>query len=370
MSTCDHFKTITIMGVGLIGGSLGLALKRKKFKGKIIGIDEPHVLENALKRKAIDEGISIINLKEGLKHADLVFLCTPITDIMNLLKTIGKYVKSGALITDVGSIKRQIVETANFHLPSNCSFVGGHPMAGSEYRGVHAADPFLFENTSYVLTPSRPVDESKRQALGELLECIGAKVLLLQPKLHDEIAGAVSHLPQMAAVALMNLVAKKQNESPHFLKMAAGGFRDMTRIASSPFGIWEDICDTNADMITDFMDAYINELENLKTIITDTHKLESYFHDAAKNRLSIPTDTKGFLNPQYEISVSVEDKPGIIAEIAVTLANEQINIKDIEVLKIREDEGGTIRLAFATEAEQTQAIELLQKHGFECRKRG
>ncbi|MDZ7722342.1 MAG: prephenate dehydrogenase [candidate division KSB1 bacterium] len=370
MSTCDHFKTISIIGVGLIGGSLGLALRRKKFRGRVIGIDDPYVLENALKRGAIDEGISRINIKDGLEHSDLVFLCTPITDIMQLLKEIGDYVKSGTLITDVGSIKRQIVETANLHLPSSCSFIGGHPMAGSEFRGVHAADPFLFENTSYVLTPSRPVDVSKRQALGELLECIGAKVLLLQPKLHDEIAGAVSHLPQMAAIALMNLVAKKQTESPHFLKMAAGGFRDMTRIASSPFGIWEDICDTNADMITGFIDAYVKELEELKGIINNKGKLESYFHDAAKNRLSIPTDTKGFLNPQYEISVSVEDRPGIIADIAGTLAKESINIKDIEVLKIREDEGGTIRLAFAGESEQTSAIELLQKHGFECRKRG
>ena len=370
MSSCDHFKTISIVGVGLIGGSMGLALRRKKFNGRIVGIDDPYVLENALKRGAVDEGISRVNLNQGIKDADLVFLCAPIAEIMELLKSIGNFVKSGALITDVGSIKRQIVETANFHLPSSCSFIGGHPMAGSEFRGVQAADPFLFENTSYVLTPSRPVDVSKRQALGELLECIGAKVLLLQPKLHDEIAGAVSHLPQMAAVALMNLVAKKQNESPHFMKMAAGGFRDMTRIASSPFGIWEDICETNADMITSFIDAYVEELNNVKAFIKDKTKLESYFHEAAKNRLSIPTDTKGFLNPQYEISVSVEDRPGIIAEIAVTLADQNINIKDIEVLKIREDEGGTIRLAFATEKEQIEAIALLQKHGFECRKRG
>lgn len=370
MSACDHFKTVSIVGVGLIGGSLGLALRRKAFKGRIIGIDAPHVLENALKRGAIDEAVSRNTIEEGIKQADLVVLCTPITDIMQLLKSIGDSVKSGALITDVGSIKRKIVETANLHLPFSCSFIGGHPMAGSEFRGIQAADPFLFENTSYVLTPSRPVDESKRQALGELLECIGAKVLLLQPKLHDEIAGAVSHLPQMAAVALMNLVAKKQTESPHFMKMAAGGFRDMTRIASSPFGIWQDICATNADMITEFLDEYIAELQHVKSIVTKENDMQSYFHDAAKNRLSIPTDTKGFLNPQYEISVSVEDRPGVIADIAVTLAKERINIKDIEVLKIREDEGGTIRLAFATEQEQSNAIDLLKKHGLECRKRG
>ncbi len=366
----SDFKNICVIGVGLIGGSLGLALKRKKFKGTIVGIDEPHVIENAFSRGAIDKGFPPEQLAEGMADADLVFLCTPINEIIRLLESIGSYAKSGALLTDVGSIKRQIVETANIHLPSHCYFIGGHPMAGSEYRGVQAADAFLFENTTYVLTPNRPINEAQRRAFGELLERIGAKVLLLQPKLHDEIAAAVSHLPQMAAVALMNLVAGKQSESPHFLKMAAGGFRDMTRIASSPFGIWQDICETNSDMIGSFIDAYIDELKTIKTLLKDIPKMDNYFHEAAKNRLSIPTDTKGFLKPQFEISVAVEDKPGVIAKIANTLAEKNINIKDIEVLKIREDEGGTIRLAFASQDEQVNAITFLQQSGFECRKRG
>lgn len=366
----SDFENICIIGVGLIGGSLGLALKRKRFQAHVVGVDEPHVIENALSRGAIDKGFPPEQLAEAMADADLIFICTPINDIIRLLKSIGSHTKSGALVTDVGSIKRHIVETANIHLPTRCNFIGGHPMAGSEYRGVQAADPFLFENTTYVLTPSRPIDEAKRRSFGELLEQIGAKVLLLQPKLHDEIAAAVSHLPQMAAVALMNLVAGKQSESPHFLKMAAGGFRDMTRIASSPFGIWEDICETNSDMISAFIDAYIDELQNIKSLLKNISKMDNYFHKAAKNRLSIPTDTKGFLKPQYEISVAVEDKPGVIAKIANTLSDKNINIKDIEVLKIREDEGGTIRLAFASQDEQENAIAFLRQSGFECRKRG
>ena len=370
MATFDRFENIVIVGVGLIGGSLGLALKKKGFKGNISGVDLPHVLEQAKKRNAVDDLFAKNDVAKALKSADLVFLCTPIQVTLQLLQEIGEHIKPGALITDAGSIKRQIIETANIHLPSDCYFIGGHPMAGAEIRGIEGADPFLFENATWVLTPSRPVDEQKRKAFGELLELIGAKVLLLQPRLHDEIAAAVSHLPQFAAIALMNMVAKKNEESPHFIKMAAGGFRDMTRIASSPFGIWEAICRTNSDMISAFIDAYIQELASLKTVLNNSVQLEHYFSDAARNRLSIPTDTKGFLKPQYEVSVSVEDKPGVIAQMANILAAEDINIKDIEVLKIREDEGGTIRLAFSEKIKQDRAIELLSDAGFECRKRG
>ncbi len=370
MPSFDRFETVAIIGVGLIGGSMGLALKRKGFGGKLVGVDEPHVLERALNRGAIDAGFDNDRLLEAVAQADLVLLAMPIKGIIEMLQKIGPYIKRGALITDVGSTKRQIVETANIHLPSGTDFIGGHPMAGSEFRGVQAADPFLFENTIYVLTPHRPVDTEKRRAFGELLELIGAKVLLLQPRLHDEIAAAVSHLPQMVAVAMMNMVASKQSESPHFLKMAAGGFRDITRTSSSPFGIWEDIAATNSDMIVQAIDEFITELESIKRIIDHSNRLDDYFHEAAKNRLSIPKDTKGFLRPQYDISVSVEDKPGIIATLANALAQENVNIKDIEVLKIREDEGGTIRLAFSSENEQERALELIRKSGMECRKRG
>jgi prephenate dehydrogenase len=192
--------------------------------------------------------------------------------------------------------------------------------------------------------------------------------MLLSPVLHDEIAAAVSHLPQMAAIAMMTLAAKRQSESPYFLKMAAGGFRDMTRIASSPYGMWEHIRQTNADMIASYIDAFIAELVTIRDHLA-TEELGKIFSAASENRLSIPRDTRGFLRPHFDISVSVEDRPGMLAEIANALLAQKINIKDIEVLKIREDEGGTMRLAFATESERDQALSLLSDKGLECRKR-
>jgi prephenate dehydrogenase len=368
MNENKTFNTILIVGVGLLGGSLGLALKRKGFKGKILGVDSPEVLEIAVNRNIIDVSYQKSELDKAVSLADLIFLCTPISTIVQLLQQLGKSVKPNTLITDVGSTKRKIIETANIHLPAGCDFIGGHPMTGSEARGIEAADPFLFENTTYVLTPSRPVSESTRKAFGELLESIGAKVLLLLPSLHDEIAAAVSHLPQLASVALMNLAASKQIESPHFLKMAAGGFRDMTRVASSPYGIWKDIIETNTDMILSYIDAYVEELTRVRKVL-ESNSLEKYFEKAAKDRLSIPKDTKGFLRPHYDISVSVEDKPGMVAAISTTLFEQNINIKDIEVLKIREDEGGTMRLAFSSEDDRRLALQLLKEKGFECRKR-
>jgi prephenate dehydrogenase len=368
MGEIEQFKRVLIVGVGLIGGSIGLALKKKGFSGTIIGVDKSDVLQKAKERHAIDEAYTEEDLGLAARDADIVFLCTPILDILRLIPVLGPMVKPKTLITDVGSTKRQICETAGIYLPPGVDFIGGHPMAGSEMKGVLAADPFLFENTTYVLTPVRPTSETTRKGFGELIELTGAKVLLLSPVLHDEIAAAVSHLPQMAAIAMMTLAAKRQNESPHFLKMAAGGFRDLTRIASSPYGIWEHILRTNADMVAQYIDAYIAELTALRDKL-NSPDLGKIFAGAAQDRLSIPRDTRGFLKPHYDILVAVQDKPGMVAIIANALYEKNINIKDIEVLKIREDEGGTMRLAFATAGDRETAMSLLGEKGLECRKR-
>ena len=362
------FRHIVIIGVGLIGGSLGLALKRKGFKGTLVGVDYPGALALASQRGAIDLGYPPDDIAESLSQADLIFLCTPVSQILHYLQTIGSYIQTGALITDVGSTKRRIVETANIHLPSQCDFIGGHPMAGSESSGMEAADPFLFENATWVLTPAKPMREERRRSIGDLIESTGALVLLISPHLHDEIAAAVSHLPQMAAIALMSLAARRQKESSHFLKMAAGGFRDMTRVASSPFSNWQDIINTNHDMISEYIDAYIDELKRIKTA-TEKQEVHTFFDQSARNRLSIPRDTRGFFRPHYDISVIVQDRPGMLAAIADALLEKNINIKDIEILKIRENEGGTMRLAFASEPDRQTALALLQSHGLECRKR-
>jgi len=365
MNSESEFNRIAIVGVGLIGGSLGLAIKRKMPGVHIVGISSDRVLEEALTAGAIDEAVSKTTLQKGVADADLVILCSPIQEIIRRLPEVAEAIRPQTLVTDAGSTKQRIVKTAKACFPSDRYFIGGHPMAGSEARGIQAADALLFENAVYVLTPLENTPESIKDRMVGLVETIGAKAIVMLPGMHDQIAAAVSHLPQLLAVTLMNLISK-QGKSPLHLKLAAGGFRDMTRIASSPYDIWEDILETNQSDIIGTIDEFIEDLEKLKTGIGHT-SMRDNFEQANKQRLSIPRDTKGFIRPHYDLLVRVEDKPGIIATLSTALAEADINIKDIEVLKVREGDSGTIRLSLETPDARTRAESILTKVGFECR---
>ncbi len=362
------FEKAVIIGLGLIGGSLAAAFKRKGVLENIIGVDSEFVIRKAKETKLINKGFEKHKLQEAVKDADLIILATPINQILKHLTLLPQFVKPGALITDVGSTKRAIVATAGEHLPSNVYFLGGHPMAGSEKTGLDHIDPFLFENAIYVLTNHSASDDLVKKYV-RIIEIIGASVLFLTPAEHDEIAAVVSHLPQMLAVTLMNYAAKRNNNNPAYLKLAAGGFRDMTRIASSPFDVWADICKTNAENIEFAIEQLMTDLSASKNLLTENRQLQSFFETAARNRLSIPKDSRGFLRPQFDISVIIEDKPGMIASIAAILADEEINIKDIEILKMREGDAGTMRLAFQNETDREAALKLLAQKSFQVAKR-
>ncbi|MCI0515423.1 prephenate dehydrogenase [candidate division KSB1 bacterium] len=364
------FRRICIIGTGLIGSSLALAFKRQKIGADISGIDQPEVIQAAVQARLFDQGFTVGELAAVIPQADLIILATPIHSILNLLPKIAALVAPGSLTTDVGSTKGEIVSAASRLFQSGAFFLGGHPMAGSEKKGYQAADPFLFENCYYILTPTADAYWQPIGAFSALLEKIGAKVLYLDAAVHDRIAASISHLPQLLATALVNLVGKFQCQNPYYLKMAAGGFRDMTRIASSPFGIWNDILNTNQTNILALIEQFIAELEQLKQLFQSESlpvaALQYYFEQAARTRLSIPHDTKGFLKPLFDLRVVVRDEPGVIAKISTACYQQGINIRDIEVLKVRMFEGGTIRLAFETEKDRQIAKHVLATAGFEC----
>lgn len=360
--------TIAIVGVGLIGGSLGLAAKRVGLVRKVVGISRETTISQALELGVIDQGYDYRYLERGIKEADLVFLCTPILRILELLKEVPRYVKPGAIVSDVGSTKARIVSVARRTFPQGVHFIGGHPMAGSERRGVAAADPYLFEDAIYVLTPGNEVPLEVIDRLSGLIGRLGARVVVMGPHTHDLIAAGVSHLPQLIAVSLVNLIGELDRENPDFLRLAAGGFRDLTRIASSPYEVWRDICITNRESIVQMVDRYIERLRGLRQALLED-QLQGEFEEANRTRATIPANSKGFLSPLYEISVLAQDRPGTIAHISTAIAEEGINIKDIEVLKVREGEGGTIRLCFETQAEADRAMEILREAGFEARRR-
>jgi len=363
------FRKVTIIGVGLIGGSLALALKQRRPKVTVIGFDRVEVMREALQRGAIDEAAP--DLLSAVVQADCLILATPISTTLDLLRSIGKLLTPETIVSDICSVKGVVVQAARRYLPGNVLFVGGHPMAGSERSGIVAADPLLFENAYYVLCPpenalrGKTPQREKLASFVKLIESTGARVVFLDPFVHDRIAGTVSHLPQLLAVGLTNL-ARKSDASA--LRLAAGGFRDLTRIASSPYDIWDDILRENRKEISRTLDRMIKKLKQYKTLIDSKQlsKLRKEFSQARETREEIPKEMKGFHHPLVDVFVSLKDKPGELSKLTKALARRNINIKDIELLKVREGERGNFRVAFENHKVADRALKVIRAAGFEA----
>lgn len=366
-------ERISILGTGLIGGSLGLAWKERRPDCTIVGHDRPEVLESAEARGAIDEKAA--DPVTAVEDADLVVLATPLATVLKLLEAIGDHVPTDAIITDVGSVKSPVMDQAADVLPDDILFLGGHPMAGAEQAGIDHADPLLFENAVYVLCqPDDQGDEVLDGPLApliDLVEATGARPLLLAPERHDRLVAAVSHLPQLLSVALVNTVAEVDDPDDATnlaLELAGGGFRDMTRIADSPFDMWRDILVGNEGPIHDALSSFRRTLRGLRNrlIESDLEGLSDAFTNAQSARDAVPGDTKGFLHPLYDVYVRAPDKPGIIHELTGHLVDADLNIKDIELQKIREGTGGTFRLAFANAADADAAVDALEAADYDA----
>lgn len=354
-------QRIAILGVGLIGGSLGLVWKQRLQDVHVVGFDNAPILEKAVDRGAIDEGVA--TLPEAVESADVVVLAAPLTAIVATLETIAPYLRAGSIVTDVGSVKRPVLDRAAAVLPSDVPFVGGHPMAGSERRGIEHADPFIFENATYAVCPATTSFDfpSDFPALYRLIRATGGRILVLDADRHDQIAATVSHLPQLLAVCLMNYAAERNREDDAFLRLAAGGFRDMTRIASSPYTMWRDVLVANEGPILDVLAGFASSFQRLRGRIgaEALDEVEQAFTSARSARESIPRDTKGFIHPLSDVYVYAEDRPGELLGIVRTLHDAGLNIKDIELLKIREGTGGAFRFGFNESQSADHAVSAL-----------
>ncbi|MFN7993727.1 MAG: prephenate dehydrogenase [Bryobacteraceae bacterium] len=254
-------NSVAIVGVGLIGGSFGLALRKAGFRGPILGVSSEATIRAALDRGAIDRSAT---LEEAAREADLLYLAQPIGRILDTLHHVDALVRPETLITDAGSTKHVIVTEAR-RLVRRCQFLGGHPLAGKEKRGVGEADADLFAGRTYVLTPGSPADMETPGAreLTSWLGRIGARVVLLGAAEHDRLVSFTSHLPQMASTALAATVDANLT-SPDDLQVAGPGLIDSTRLALSAYELWRDILATNTESIEQALTAYINELEQLR----------------------------------------------------------------------------------------------------------
>ena len=358
-------ERVAIVGVGLIGGSLALAWKERRPSLHIVGFDQPDVLEAAQSSGALDEAAPAMSQAVG--GADVVVLAVPLAAMETVLSDAAPHLKPGAIVTDVGSVKMPVLTAATRCLASNHVFVGGHPMAGAEQSGFDYADAFLFENATYVLCPPHRNDQDAYGTLVGLVEATGARVLAMDAEQHDRVAACVSHLPQLVATTLMDVVARRSQVDRAALELAAGGFRDMTRIASSPFALWASILETNCLEVTRALDEFMAALLRVRTSIAmgDNAELAPVFERARAVRETIPRDFKGFLQPLADVYVYAEDQPGVLAHITGSLFARDINIKDIALLKIREGTGGAFRVSFNDEATADAAVLALQEAG--CR---
>ncbi len=355
-----------IIGVGLIGGSMGLALNLRHLVDEIIGFDTDNDNINlALSAGAIHKAAATIG--EAVSKADLVVLATPVLTAEKLICQIAGHLKPNAVVTDVGSTKESITAAAEKTLPQNVFFVGGHPMAGSEVTGMRGADPYLFENAYYLLTPTSKTNPWALQTVRTLVQKIGARVVEMDPQKHDAAVAAVSHLPHLVAAALVNTLDSLPNSS-EIIPLTAGGFRDTTRIAAGSPVMWRDIFQANRSQVLNMLNQLRKSLDEYQQLIVDgdAEQLEAKLQQARKTRLSLPKRSKGYLPALFEVLLTVPDKPGVIADFALLLGKNNVNITDLEILRVREGQGGTIRLAFATEDEQLKAVEVLASAGYQA----
>ncbi|GBG12017.1 prephenate dehydrogenase [Paenibacillus agaridevorans] len=357
--------TVSIFGVGLIGGSIALCLKGKPGI-KVIGFsNRPASVEKYLQRGVVDEGTT--SVQEAAEAADFIFLCVPVGMMQEYLDQINTFnLKKGCIVTDVGSTKSSVTTYAETLKLSNAVFIGGHPMAGSERTGVEAASYHLLENAFYVLTPSDSATPESVERLTELLSHTRANIVKVDAESHDDIVGAISHLPHIIAVALVNQVRGYNEHNGLYESLAAGGFRDITRIASGDPALWRDILIDNRQVLLKLLRDWKSEMEGFAKMLEemDGAGIEQSFRTAGDFRSRMPERRKGMIHSVYDCYVDVPDHPGIIGRIATELGNNRINLSNLQIIESREDVPGVLRLSFRTQDDLDGAIALLDRTGY------
>lgn len=291
----DGFGVIAVIGVGLIGGSLGLAVRKRGLVDRVIGIGRNEKkLTRAKDLGAIDE--FTLDMAAGIAEADLVVVCTPVLTIVPTIAQIAAHLKPGAVVTDVGSTKAEVVAGAEGALPGGVHFVGGHPMAGSEKSGVEAAKADLFEDAAWVITPSSKTNLKAMKKLTEFARKLGARTLIMSPEEHDESVAAISHVPHVLAAAALQVASELEQQRPgDVFSIAAGSFRDLTRVAASPPEIWRDISLSNREAISRTLRRYEETLAQMRRIVDsgDEAAVEQLFKDAKELRDQLMKEKRG-----------------------------------------------------------------------------
>lgn len=352
------------IGLGLIGGSIARALREKYPGASITAYDiETSSIESAKKDGVVN--ICAYEIDHVFGKCDVIFLCAPVSSNDANLLQLRKYLSSSTILTDVGSVKMDIHSHVSA-LGLDAQFIGGHPMAGSERIGYVNSKARLLENAYYILTPTSQIPAKKVVFMENLVQTIGAIPLVLKCGEHDYFTAGISHLPHVISASLVNLVKASDNADGIMKMIAAGGFKDITRISSSSPVMWEHICMTNTDNILSLLNDYITSLEKVKGSLESQNAAELYdFFDSARNYRESFTDvSSGPIKISYNIYVEIPDEPGALATIATLLAFRQINIKNIGITHNREAEEGSLRIELYEEDDIQKASDILSAKGY------
>ena len=345
---------IGFIGLGLIGGSIAKAIRQYYPDYEIVAFDKnKESLALATQESMID--VAATTIDNNFQNCNYIFLCAPVA--YNTA-----YLNDDCILTDVGSVKTNIHEEVQ-NLGIGKYFIGGHPMAGSEKSGYSNSKAMLIENAYYILTPTPQVAEEKVQTYEKFVESLKALPVILDYQLHDQITGTISHLPHIIASSLVNFVKTHDTHDEMMKNLAAGGFKDITRIASSSPIMWQNICLKNKDNIVDILDQYIDSLEDFKEAIEREDDLDLYnrFESSRNYRNSMPSSSAGPIKKAFAVYCDIIDEAGGIAAIATILASNNISIKNIGIVHNREFEEGVLRIEFYDEDSSKRAVGLLQK---------
>lgn len=360
----EDVRQILVVGLGLIGGSIASAIKHRFPQIRIVGLDaKPSETMQALEWGMIDEiGMSY---EIDAPNSDVIFFCTPVKQTERFLnETLKIELKPNVIITDVGSTKREVVESAIPLMSEGVQFVGGHPMAGSHKSGIIAANRLLFENAYYLLTPLSENDLDACGTLEELLKDTQAKFLRVTPSEHDKLVGMLSHLPHIIASGLVNQAELFSEDHPEARVLAAGGFRDITRIASSDPIMWTDILLSNQEVLIQLINIWQKNMSQISELIQQNNReaIFDFFVRAKNTRDALPVHNEGAIPAFHDLYLDIPDVPGVIAEVTSSLAEDNISIVNLRVLETREDINGILQISFRNRSEFELGKKNIESH--------
>lgn len=357
-------ETVGFVGLGLIGGSIAKAIKAFHPEIQIMAyMRTADTLIEAANEGTVD--IACTAVDGQFAACDCIFLCAPVATNAMYLERLKPVIKADCILTDVGSTKTDIHERVTA-LELEEHFIGGHPMAGSEKTGYANAKPHLIENAYYIITPSSKVSQEAVDLFVPFIASLKALPLVLDYRRHDFITASVSHLPHLIASSLVNLVQELDGADELMKRIAAGGFKDITRIASSSPEMWEQICMTNKENLIRVLDCYLEQLTSVKKQLeeADGNGLYRFFETSRNYRNSIPDSSAGPIKKMYAFYCDMVDEAGGVAVLSTILAAGGVSLKNIGIIHNREFEEAVLKVELYDEASYEKAIALLRKYRY------